>query len=638
MTFMEHHIKLYIILTLTVAIRCKSDRSFIIDHQRKEFLKDGEPFRILSGEMHYFRVPKAYWRDRLNKVKMAGLNTVAFYIEWSSHEPEPGVYNFIENSDLEAFLGEVKDQGLLGIARAGPYICGERDNEGFPYWLPGDHHNMAYRSTDEDYLVAVDSWFEKLLPILGRHLYKHGGPIIAVQVENEYGHYSKCDKGYMEHLLTVMEAYLGKDVVYFRADFPYRKKYECDKVRDILVAGDMADDFGVTRAFEAMNEANPKPAPMFFIEYYTGWMDYWGWADNFKVRKRVVKTFEKMMKLNASVSFYMFIGGTNFGFTSGSSGNCPLTTSYDYGGPVAEHGDIRKIYHDIREIASKYLGSVPVGPVYGSDPKLFLGAVQMSDYVSLEDVMTHFREKNWLLRKDSVKPLTFEEMHQGYGFLVYRTKVNITVTGSAVLEMPKLSDRAYIRAGGKLYIFYSHAVSGKETKVEKTIPVETGDNLAIVVENMGRAIYHAGSPDRKGLFKAILNGSELLNWTMEAVPITKNRDITELLDIVRRKGNGTVPGFFHGTFTLPANQKPLDTFLDPRGWRKGIAFINGINLGRYWPVAGPQVTLYVPAPFLRPHPEENRLILFETEKAHRNRTVMLVNRPLLDANIESPEP
>lgn len=626
-----------IILCITAA-RTADNRSFIIDHQRLEFLKDGQPIRIVAGEMHYFRVPKAYWKDRLNKIKMAGLNAVAFYIEWSSHEPEPGVYHFLENYDLEAFLSEIKNQGLLAIARPGPYICGERDNGGFPYWLLRDHPTMAYRSSDKDYLAAVDRWFGKLLPLLGRHLYKNGGPIIAVQVENEYGHYFKCDKPYMEHLLSEMEKHMGKDVVYFRANFPYWNFFYCDKVRDILTAGDIPAHYDVTSSFGVMKGVNPKPGPMLVIEYYTGWYDYWGWAHNFKDRGPVMRTFEKMMALNASVNFFMFVGGTNFGFKAAKSTSYPLTTSYDYGAPVAEHGDIRPIYHDIRNLASKYLGRVPEGPVPGDEPKLNIGAVQLSDHVSLEDVMDHFRKKNWLNSKVADKPLTFEAMNQDSGFMVYRTTVRLWVYGSGYLGTPGLRDRAYLRAGGKLFKLYGHAVSGVYAKLYEYIPVKTGDNLTILVENMGRECYGSANHDQKGLFDATLNYYPLLNWTVEAVPITKNRDVSELLDIVRRQGNGSIPGFFHGKFTLAENQMPLDTFLDPRGWKKGIAFINGINLGRYWPVAGPQVTLYVPAPYLRPHPEENRLILFETEEAPANRTVMLVDKPLLDANIAAPQP
>ncbi|KAH7935974.1 hypothetical protein HPB52_015992 [Rhipicephalus sanguineus] len=589
--------------------------------------------------MHYFRVPRAYWKDRLYKIKMAGLNTVSFYIEWSGHEPEPQVYNFEDMYDLVAFLEEIKQQGLLAVVRPGPYMCGERDNGGFPYWLLRDNSKMVYRTSDKSYTAAVDRWFGKLLPMLAPHLYRNGGPIFAVQVENEYGHYGKCDLPYMEHLLSVMESHLGKDVVYFRTDFPYVAYYACDKVRDILVAGNVPPHYSIPSSFTVMKQANPKPAPSVVIEYYTGWMDYWGYAHNYKTKDAILNTYKIMMTHNASVVFYMFVGGTNFGFKSGKSITYPLTTSYDYGAPVSESGDIRSIYYDIRNLTTSYLGHVPGGDMPTNTTKLNMGTVQLSDYISLDDVMDHFRKKGWLQQKQSVDPQSFNEMNHDFGFLMCRTTVNVVTWGTAPLYFPYLRDRAYVRAGGKLFSFYNHYVSYSTIKHLDTIPVKKGDNLSVLVENMGREDYGViMNTDLKGLNHVYLNGIKINNWTTEAVPINKNRDISEILRIVRRKGNGTTPGFFHGTFTLNEGQQPADTFLNPRGWIKGFAFINGVNLGRYWPVTGPQVTLYVPGVYLRPHPEENQLLLFETEEAPANRTVMLVDKPILDADILKPRP
>ncbi|XP_075527753.1 beta-galactosidase-like [Dermacentor variabilis] len=623
---------------LNHVIRCSESRSLVVDHTRAIFLKDGQPFRFVAGEMHYFRVPRAYWKDRLYKIKMAGLNTVAFYIEWSGHEPEPGVHNFLDEYDLDAFLKEIKDQGLLAIARPGPYICGERDNGGFPYWLLRDQPKMIYRSMDKHFIAAVDRWFAKLLPMLVPHLYRNGGPIFAVQVENEYGHYGKCDLAYMEHLLTVMESHMGKDVVYYRTDFPFAFFYTCDKVRDILVAGNVPSSYNVATVFGVMKGANPKPAPMVVIEFYTGWMDYWGYAHNAKNKDAVLDPFKVMMTHNASVTFYMFVGGTNFGFKSAKGNTYPLTTSYDYGAPVAEGGDMRSIYYDIRNLTTNYLGHVPSGDMPQNLTKLNVGAIRLDEHISLEEVMDHFRSKEWLEQKQSVDLLTFEAMRHDYGFLIYRTTVKVYTLGTALLYLPALRDRAYVRTGGKQFVFYNHAVSFGTVKLLDTIPVKQGDNLSILVENMGRECYGVINHDMKGLTQAYLGGIVLKNWTIEAVPINKNRDISEILRIVRRQGDGSVPGFFHGTFTLKEGQNPSDTFLNPSGWIKGFAFINGFNLGRYWPPTGPQVTLYVPAPYMRPHPEENRLLLFETEGAPVNRTVMLVDKPLLDDDIAHPRP
>lgn len=625
-------------LLLVQLTQCAERRSLVVDHTRAIFLKDGEPFRFVAGEMHYFRVPKAYWKDRLYKIKMAGLNTVSFYIEWSGHEPEPQVYNFDDEYDLDTFLKEIKNQGLLAIVRPGPYICAERDNGGLPYWLLREHPGMVYRSADKNFLDAVQRWFAKLLPILVPHLYANGGPIFAAQVENEYGHYKLCDLEYMERLLTIMESYMGKDVVYFRADFPYLIYYDCDKVRDILVAGNVLEQTPVHFHFRTMRIANPKPAPSVVSEYYTGWMDYWGYSHNAKKKRVILNNFEVMTFFNASVAFYMFVGGTNFGFKAATSTTYPLTTSYDYGAPVSEGGEVRSLYYEIRKLATKYLGHVPQGEMPRSTPKLYLGAVQLSRYVSLEDVLDHFRSQGRLKQKQSLQPLTFEQMSHDSGFLVYRTTVSVVTNGMAALYMSGLRDRAYVRAGGKLFVFYNHSVSFSRKKTWDMIPVNKGDNLSILVENMGREDYGKGNHDPKGLTEVFLGARRPDKWTIEAVPINNKKDVSEILRITQQGGTGTTPGFFHGTFTLKKGQEPADTFLDPSGWIKGFAFINGINLGRYWPVTGPQVTLYLPGVYLRPHPEENQLLLFETEEAPPNRTVTLVNKPYLDADILFPRP
>ncbi|XP_049275296.1 beta-galactosidase-1-like protein [Rhipicephalus sanguineus] len=278
---------------------CPKQRSLVIDQTRAIFLKDGQPFQFVAGEMHYFRVPRAYWKDRL-------------YSRWSGHEPEPQVYNFENNHDLVAFLA-----GLLAVARPGPYIFAERDNGGFPYWLLRNHPQVEYMTTDRNFTAAVDRWFGKLLPMLVPHLYRNGGPTSAVQVDNKHDHYGKCDLPYMEHLLTVMESHMGKDLVYVRTDFAEVKYYACDRVRGIVVAGNMSPHYSLSDAFDGMKQANPKPAPSVVVEYNTGCMDYWGFSHNYKTKDAILNTYKIMIAQNTSVVMYMFVGGTNFGFKSG---------------------------------------------------------------------------------------------------------------------------------------------------------------------------------------------------------------------------------------------------------------------------------------------------------------------------------
>lgn len=602
-------------------------RSFVIDYENSRFLKDGEPFRFVGGSVHYFRIPRPYWRDRLYRMKMAGLNVIDTYIEWSGHQPERDVFNFLDNYDLEAFLELAQDLGLLVILRPGPYICGERDNGGFPYWLLRYSPDMRYRSLDRKYLTEVKRWFKHILRKMKRYLYEKGGPIIMVQVENEYGHYPDCDKNYMEFMLSLLKLYLGQGVVYFRSDSPSKEHYDCDAVRDALVAGCCDPKAQVKSAFKIISDAMPiKGGPIAVTEYYTGWMDFWGFRHNPADPPRVVGTFEDMMNHNASVVFYMFHGGTSFGFGAATSSGAPLVTSYDYDAPMSEAGDPRPLYYMIRDATAKYL-PLPDGEPPGPSKKMHLGEVELGESISLSEVMNRFRERNWLRKAESKLPMTFEELGQDYGFVFYSVRYVLEDVMFAKLEVVGLRDRAHVFLKNKTEILYVHK---NESIV--TVSLAKGDTLTILVENMGREDFGPENHDCKGLTEVKLNGTPLRGWTMEAVPVTKNRDVSYILQLLLdAEGQGEVPGFFHGTFQLPQGE-PADTFLDPRGWGKGIAFVNGINLGRYWATAGPQITLYVPAPFLLAYPEDNRLVLLELEMVPGDSRVRLVDTPKLDAD------
>ncbi|KAL1438017.1 hypothetical protein MTO96_048472 [Rhipicephalus appendiculatus] len=322
-------------------VHSEAARTFSIDYERHTFLKDGKPFRFVGGSMHYFRIPRPYWADRLRKLRMGGLNVVDFYIDWSGHEPEPGQYNFRDNYDLAAFLEAVKKAGLLAVVKPGPFVCGEIDNAGFPYWLVGKYPHIRYRTMQKEYVEEVEKWFHVLFPRIVPYLYKNGGPIILVQLENEYGHLDGyCDRNYMEFMLSLQEKLLGKDVVMFRSDSPVQFRYDCDWVRDVLVAGNCYPRTNVTSTFNAIRRGMVVPGgPILVPEYYTGWMDYWGFTHNKENPRDVVRTFDEMMKHGGNVVFYMYHGGTSFGFKAGTSNTAPLVSSYDYGAPLAEDGD-----------------------------------------------------------------------------------------------------------------------------------------------------------------------------------------------------------------------------------------------------------------------------------------------------------
>ncbi|KAL3191801.1 hypothetical protein MRX96_059535 [Rhipicephalus microplus] len=567
-----------LVTSLLACSSCYSNRpSFTVDYANNQFLKDGQPFRYISGSLHYFRVPWAYWQDRMEKMRLGGLNALQTYVEWSGHEPEPGKFYFEGDYDLKTFLDIAKKVGLFVIFRPGPYICAERDNGGLPYWLLRLNPNMKYRSSDPSYLSRVDKFFSVLLPMIEPYLYKNGGPIITVQVENEYGQYITCDKNYMRHLVNITRRYLGEDVILFRTDTPSDAAYRCDSVEGTLVTADFGANADVDAQFTAVRRAM-KQGPLVVTEYYPGWLDHWGQRHAKVDQALVMKTFEKILQRNASINFYMFHGGTNFGFTNGAD-PLPQPTSYDYGAPLTEAGDPSDTYFKIREVVGRYL-PLPNGTLPVPAPKLKIG------YVT--PVSSH-------------RPLSFEELGHAFGYVVYTTRVSFRPSSPAILGVPGIKDRGYV------FTSQTRAVVSADRDVYNVpVVVQSDQNITILVENMGRINVGAGNHDMKGIVSNVtLNKRVLSGWTMEPVPLDKSNC-------------GDAP---HLTY--------------PTGWGKGVAFVNGFNLGRYWPSIGPQVTLYVPGVLLRPYPEENTVMLFETESPPQGkRTVSFVDMP----NIDGPVP
>ncbi|XP_077499826.1 beta-galactosidase-like [Amblyomma americanum] len=612
-----------------------SSPSFVVDYNNNVFLKDGKPFRYVSGSLHYFRVPRQYWRDRMEKMRLAGLNALQTYVEWSGHEVEPGKFNFEGDYDLKAFLDTAKEVGLLVVFRPGPYICAERDNGGLPYWLLRLNPNMKYRSSDPSYISRVDKWFSVLLPMVEPYLYKNGGPIITVQVENEYGQYVGCDKVYMQHLVNITQRYLGQDVILFRTNAPSDTAYKCDYANGTLVTADFGSGANVDVMFSTMRRAM-KQGPLVVTEYYPGWMDHWGGKHAKVDQNLVLRTFEKILERNASVNFYMFHGGTNFGFTNGANPP-PQPTSYDYGSPLTEAGDPNDTYFKIRDIVGRYL-PLPNGTLPVPAPKLKLGSVKLESCATLDDIRAFCREHGYIKPVSSQRPMTFEELGHAFGYVVYTTRVPFRPASPASLAVPGIKNRGYV------FTPQTRTVLATDQLVYSVpVVVKEGENVTILVENTGRLNYGLGNHDPKGIISDVtLNNHVLTGWTMEPLPLSNGQLPSAVSHLVDAFGASnadpycSAPGAFFGSFALPEGQRPLDTFLDPTGWGKGVAFVNGFNLGRYWPSIGPQVTLYVPGVLLRPYPQKNVVMLFETESTPgENRTISFVDVPNIDGPVPS---
>eukprot|EP00069_Balaena_mysticetus_P013789 bmy_21984T0 len=337
-----------------------SQRTFEIDYGHNCFLKDGQPFRYISGSIHYFRVPRFYWKDRLLKMKMAGLNAIQTYVAWNFHEPRPGQYEFTGDHDVEHFIQLAHDLGLLVILRPGPYICAEWDMGGLPAWLL-EKESIVLRSCDPDYLAAVDKWLGVLLPKMRPLLYQNGGPIITVQVENEYGSYYTCDYNYLRFLQKRFQYHLGEDVLLFTTDGVHERLLQCGALQGLYATVDFGAGVNITAAFLIQRKSEPK-GPLVNSEFYTGWLDHWGQPHSTVKTKVVASSLHDILSQGASVNMYMFIGGTNFAYWNGA--NTPYQaqpTSYDYDAPLSEAGDLSEKYFAVRDVIQQIkLGLFPV--------------------------------------------------------------------------------------------------------------------------------------------------------------------------------------------------------------------------------------------------------------------------------------
>ncbi|NWT63157.1 BGAL galactosidase, partial [Erythrocercus mccallii] len=481
-----------------------SARSFQLDYEQNCFRKDGAPFRYISGSIHYSRVPRPAWRDRLLKMYMSGLSTVQVYVPWNYHETLPGVYDFTGNRDVEAFLDLTAELGLLVILRPGPYICAEWEMGGLPAWLLWKP-DINLRTSDPAYLAAVDSWLHILLPKIKPRLYQQGGNIISVQVENEYGSYYACDNGYLRHLLGSFRALLGSEVLLFTTDSTQAEELRCGTLQGLYATVDFGPGSNVTEAFGAQRRVEPK-GPLVNSEYYTGWLDYWGEAHASTSAAWVARGLEDMLQLGASINMqvvswqraqppgeYMFHGGTNFAYWSGADYKDqykPVTTSYDYDAPLSEAGDPTEKLFAIRTVISKFQ-PLPSGPMPPATPKYSYGQVALQKYADLLEVLDVLCPSGPI---QSQFPLTFEALKQVHGFVVYHTQLPWDVPDPAMLGAPphSICDRGYVM----LQKEYQGTLE-RDGQTTLHVTGRAGDTLDILLENMGRISFGANTSDFK---------------------------------------------------------------------------------------------------------------------------------------------
>ncbi|MFY9296569.1 MAG: beta-galactosidase family protein [Caldicoprobacterales bacterium] len=554
-----------------------------------QFLYDGKPVRILSGAIHYFRVVPEYWRDRLLKLKACGFNTVETYVAWNIHEPRPDEFNFEGMADIVKFIEIAHELDLMVIVRPGPYICSEWEFGGLPSWLLADS-NMRLRCYHKPFLKRVDKFFDELLPRLRPLLCTNGGPIIAMQVENEYGSYGN-DKDYLNYLKKAMRD-RGMDVLLFTSDGPTDGMLQSGTLEDVF----MTANFGSRpeEDFAKLKEYQPDK-PLVCMEYWNGWFDHWGGKHHTRDGADVADVLDRMLKMGASVNFYMFHGGTNFGFYNGANRYekyTPTVTSYDYDAPLSECGDPTDKYYAVQEVLSKYV-DVDKDLMPEPIPKKAYGRLELTETASLSHNLDRLSKP-----VKTACPEPMEKLGQDYGFILYSTNIPGPRKDNQ-LFIQDVHDRALIFVDGEFKGIY---MRDEPQDITFDIP-EEGVKLDILVENLGRVNYGPHLKDYKGITEGVRLGNQFLfGWTIYTLPL---KDLSPLKYQGQKKDK--LPAFFRGYLEV---DEPADTFLSMEGWGKGVVLVNGFNLGRYWNI-GPTKTLYIPAPLLKKG--RNEIVVFELE-------------------------
>jgi beta-galactosidase len=546
------------------------------------FTRDGAPFRVLSGALHYFRVHPNQWPARLGLLRGMGCNTVETYVPWNLHEPHRGEYCFDGWCDVDAFLSAAAEAGLYAIVRPGPYICAEWDGGGLPYWL-GSAAGTGVRCADEAYSAAVDRWFDELIPRIAARQVDRGGPVIMLQVENEYGSFGS-DADYLDRLTRALRR-RGVTVPLLTSDPPTRAALSSGAVPGALATVNTGGN--AAEAFRLLRERQPA-GPLMCTEFWIGWFDRWG-QDCHITREsgEVAGELDALLAAGASVNIYMACGGTNFGCWAGANhsdehgGYEPIVTSYDYDAPIDERGAPSPKYWAFREVLGRYaeLPPAPVGEVPVGLPAM---TVAMPERLPLFDALDALTAS----RRVQPHPASFEELGQRGGFAVYRTRI----TGPrerAALKLAGLADRAQVYLDGSEVAVL---MRGEEQSVDIDVPAE-GAELELLVEAMGRVHYGPLLGERKGVPGGVRHGESYLHgWESVSLPL---ESVAELPWSSASASSDAA--FYRGWLDVPA---PADTFLALPGWRKGIVWVNDFCLGRYWD-RGPQRTLYCPAPVLR---------------------------------------
>lgn len=563
----------------------------------KTFLLNGKPFVVKAAELHYPRIPRPYWEHRIKMCKALGMNTVCLYVFWNIHEQQEGKFDFTGNNDVAEFCRLAQRNGLYVIVRPGPYVCAEWEMGGLPWWLL-KKKDIRLREPDPYFMERVKLFERKVGEQLASLTIQNGGPIIMVQVENEYGSYGE-NKAYVSAIRDIVRQSGFDKVTLFQCD--WASNFEKNGLDDLVWTMNFGTGADIDQQFRRLGELRPN-APQMCSEFWSGWFDKWGARHETRPAKAMVEGIDEMLSKGISFSLYMTHGGTSFGHWAGanSPGFAPDVTSYDYDAPINEYGQATPKYWELRRTMEKYNdgGKLPAPPK-APMPVITIPKFVLTEYAPLGNGMGSSVQSRDIR--------SFEDMDMGWGIADYSTALPKIPVGS-MLTLNEPHDFAQVFVDGK-YI-------GKIDRVknEKTLmlpPVEKGAELCIRIEAMGRINFGRAIKDYKGITKEVtisaeMDGHEaswnLKNWTI--VPIPDNYETAvEALSVGTETSKRTrqhaklltKAGYYRGHFTL---RKPGDTFLNMEAFGKGQVYVNGHAIGRFWNI-GPQQTLYLPGCWLK---------------------------------------
>ena len=579
---------------------------------KSTFLLNGKPFTVKAAELHYTRIPAPYWEHRIEMCKALGMNTICLYVFWNIHEQTEGQFDFTGQNDIAAFCRLAQKHGMYVIVRPGPYVCAEWEMGGLPWWLL-KKKDIVLRTLDPYFMERTAIFMKEVGKQLAPLQITRGGNIIMVQVENEYGAYA-VDKPYVSAIRDIVKSAGFTEVPLFQCD--WSSTFDRNGLDDLLWTINFGTGANIEQQFKRLKEARPE-TPLMCSEFWSGWFDHWGRKHETRPAKSMVQGIKDMLDRNISFSLYMAHGGTTFGHWGGANNPSysAMCSSYDYDAPISEPGWTTDKYFQLRDLLKNYL---PAGEQLPEIPEAFpVIEIPEVEFTQIAPLFSNLPEA-----KESMDIQPMEAFDQGWGTILYRTTLQEPVENGTTMTITELHDCAHVFPDGKLLA----RLDRRRGEFALQLPVlKKGTRIDILIEAMGRVNFDESIHDRKGITEKVelvrgKQSAELKNWTVYSFPV----DYSFVQD--KRYKNGTaqtMPAYYRTTFRL---DKVGDTFLDMSTWGKGMVWVNGLAIGRFWEI-GPQQTLFMPGCWLKEG--ENEIIVLDL-KGPEKASIRGLKKPILD--------